>query len=59
MGTSIPAIEVTDHAYGPGIGRPDRKGDTRYASHDLGMGSQLFVGPQMGPLSEQVQIKVA
>ena len=59
MMAAIPSVEVSHHAHGARIGRPDREADALGPIHDLGMGSQFLVSPQMPPLAQQVQIQVA
>src|SRR5271157_3478775 len=54
----VPLVEVSDNAYTLGIGRPDGKADAFRARMLEDARAKLLIQPEVGALSEQVQIKI-
>src|SRR5271166_2093666 len=58
MAPPVPLIEVSDNAHTLGIGRPYGKADASRARMFEDARAKLLIQPEVGALSEQVQIKI-
>ena len=59
MCRAVPIIEISNNRNSFGIRCPYGKVNTLLSINDRLVGPQLFIGPQVRPLAEQMQIQVA
>ncbi len=58
MAPSVPLVEVSHDAHTLGVRRPYGKADAFGAGMFQDARAKLFIQPEVGSLSEQVQIKI-